>query len=78
MGIEHYLKMSEFADVMNNSTSLKFDTLKKLNKNINGLINYNIHMQKKEAENSEIQNLNHPTIVGDEVFKRKYRGICEF
>ena len=53
-------QICEFADVMNNSASLKFDTLKKLNKNINDLINYNIHMQKKEVVNSEIQNLNHP------------------
>ena len=45
---------------------LKFDTVKKLDRNINYLINTNVHMQKKGAIINEIQNLHPSTIVGDE------------
>ena len=52
--------------ISDHSIKLKFDAIKELNKNINDLINTNIHMQKKRAIISEIQNLDPPTIVGDE------------
>ena len=44
-------------NISDNSIVLTFDALKRLNKNINNLIDTNIHMQKKEAVISEIQNL---------------------
>ena len=50
-------------NISDNSIVLKFDALKRLNKNINNLIDTNIHMQRKEAVISEIQNLYPPTIL---------------
>ena len=49
--------------ISNNSIVLKFDAIKKLNKNINDLISSNIHMQKKDVLISEVQNLNPPTVA---------------
>ena len=51
--------------ISDDSIVLKFDALKRLNKNINDLIDTNIYVQKKGAVISEIQNLDPPTIVGD-------------
>ena len=45
---------------------LKSDALKRFNKNINDLIDTNIHMQKKGAVISEVQNLNPPVTVNYE------------
>ena len=62
--------------ISNNSIVLKFDAIKKLNKNINDLISSNIHMQKKEVLISEIQNLNPPTVASDELtFNNKIESI---
>ena len=56
----HSLSMQAMS-ISDDSIVLQFNAMKKLNKNINDLINTNIHMQKKRAVISEIQ-----TIVGDE------------
>ena len=62
--------------ISNNSIVLKFDAIKKLNKNINDLISSNIHMQKKEVLISEVQNLNPPTVASDELtFNNKIESI---
>ena len=62
--------------ISNNSIVLKFDAIKKLNKNINDLISSNIHMQKKEVLISEVQNLNPPTAASDELtFNNKIESI---
>ena len=62
--------------ISNNSIVLKFDAIKKLNKNINDLISSNIHMQKKEVLISEVQNLNPPTVASDELtFTNKIESI---
>ena len=62
--------------ISNNSIVLKFDAIKKLNKNINDLINSNIHLQKKEVLISEVQNLNPPTVASDELtFTNKIESI---
>ena len=62
--------------ISNNSIVLKFDAIKKLNKNINDLISSNIHMQKKEVLISEVQNLNAPTVASDELtFNNKIESI---
>ena len=52
--------------ISDHSIVLKFGAIKKLSNNVNDLINSNIYMQKKGAVISEIQNLNPPTVVGDE------------
>ena len=52
--------------ISDHSIVLKFGAIKKLSNNVNDLINSNFHMQKKGAVISEIQNLNPPTVVGDE------------
>ena len=62
--------------ISNNSIVLKFDAIKKLDKNINDLISSNIHMQKKEVLISEVQNLNPPTVASDELtFNNKIESI---
>ena len=62
--------------ISNNSIVLKFDAIKKLNKNINDLINSNIHLQKKEVLISEVQNRNPPTVASDELtFTNKIESI---
>ena len=60
----HNLSMQTL-NISDDSIVLKFDALKGLNKNVNDLIDTNIHMQKKGAVISKIQNLDPPTIVGD-------------
>ena len=50
----------------NDSLELKFDAIESLNKNINEWRNTHIHMQKKDAIISEIQNLDPPIILDDE------------
>ena len=52
--------------ISDDSIVLKFDASVGLNKNISDLIDTNIHMQKKGAVIIEIQNLDPPTIIGDE------------
>ena len=62
--------------ICDDSIVLKFDAMNKLDKNINDLINSNIHMQIKGAVISEIQNLDPPTTVGDEpTFNNKTESI---
>ena len=62
--------------ISDDSILLKLDVIKKLNKNINDLINCNIYFQKKGAVISEIQNLDPPTIAGDEpTFNNKIESI---
>ena len=71
----HNLSMQALS-ISDDSIVLKCNAIKKLNKNINDLINSNIHMQKKGAVISEIQNLDPPTIVGDEpTFNNKIESI---
>ena len=71
----HNLSMQALS-ISDDSVVLKCNAIKKLNKNINDLINSNIHMQKKGAVISEIQNLDPPTIVGDEpTFNNKIESI---
>ena len=50
----------------NDSLELVFDAIKSLNKNINEWRNTHIHIQKKDAIISEIQNLDPPIILDDE------------
>ena len=52
--------------ISDNSIVLKFDALKRLNKNINDLVDTNIHMRKKGAVISKIKNFDPPAIIGDE------------
>ena len=71
----HNLSMHALS-ISDDSIVLKCNAIKKLNKNINDLINSNIHMQKKGAVISEIQNLDLPTIAGDKpTFKNKIESI---
>ena len=71
----HSISMQTLS-ISDDSIVLKFDVIKKLNKNINDLINCNIYFQKKGAVISEIQNLDPPTIAGDEpTFNNKIESI---
>ena len=60
----HNLSMQALS-ISDNLIMLKFDALKKLNKNINDLIDTTIHMQKKGAVITKTQNLDPPAIVAD-------------
>ena len=71
----HNLSMQAWT-ISDDSVVLKLDAIKKLNKNMNDLINSNIPMQKKGAVISGIQHLDPPTIVGDEpTFNNKISSI---
>ena len=52
--------------ISDDSIVLKFHALKRLNKNINDMVDTNIHMQKKGAVISKIKNFDPPAIIGDE------------
>ena len=56
----------EALSISNDLIVIKFEAIKKLNKDVNDLISINIHMQKKGAIIGAIQNLNHPIVVSDE------------
>ena len=58
----HNLPMQALS-ISDNLIVLKSDALKRFNKNINDLIDTNIHMQKKGAVISEVQNLDPPVTV---------------
>ena len=74
---ELFLNLSmQTLSICDDSIVLKFDAINKLDKNINDLINSNIHMQIKGAVISEIQNIDPPTTVGDEpTFNNKTESI---
>ena len=61
----HNLSMQTLS-ISDDSIVLKFDASIGLNKNISDLIDTNNHMLKKEAVIIKIQNLDPPTIIGDE------------
>ena len=52
--------------VLDDSIELKSDAIKRLNKNINQLMEINIHTEKKSDAIEKAQNLSSPTIAGDE------------
>ena len=71
----HNLSMQTLS-ISDDSIVLKFDVIKKLNNNINNLINSKIHLQKNGAVFREIQYLDPPTIAGDEpTFRNKIKSI---